>query len=108
MEIFANRRLLEGLNESVICLLPKGITPSSLYQFRPISLCNVSVKCVSKILANRLKLIISKLMTKNQSSFIPERLTSDNIIVAEEIIHTLSRRKGVKGDFIVNVDLEKA
>lgn len=54
-------RILSGLNEALICLIPKGDAPYSLNQFRTISLCNVLLKVVSKIPANRLKLLMSKL-----------------------------------------------
>lgn len=100
--------LLPGLNEFLICLIPKGETPELLNQFRPISLCNVLAKLVSKILANHLKSLMCKLTGKFQSSFILGRSTTDNIVIAQELVHSLRRRKGSKGGFVMKVDLEKA
>lgn len=100
-------RILSGLNEALICLIPKGDTPYSLNQFRPISLCNVLLKVVSKIPANRLKLLMSKLTNHFQSSFILGRSTTNNIVLVQEVLHSLRWRKGQRGSFILNVDLKK-
>lgn len=108
LEIFRTGVLPEGLNESVIYLLPKCTAPINLNQFRPISLSNVLVKVVSKVLATRLKPLMSKLTGPFQTSFIPGRQPSNNITAAQEAIHSLRRRKGLKGGFVLKVDLEKA
>lgn len=75
-------------------------------QFRPIHLSNVVIKIVFKVLANLLKLLMNDLVGHSQTSFIHERQTTDNIIVRQELIHSL-RRKGGKGAMIVKIDLEK-
>lgn len=106
--MFESGTIPNGLNKSIICLLPKGVAPESLSQFRPISLCNVLMKVVTKVLANRLKSVMPKLTGKYQSSFVPGRSITDNIVIAQEMVHSLSKRKGKKGGFILKVDLEKA
>lgn len=47
-------------------------------------------------------------MRPNQSSFVPGRSTTDNIIISQEIIHTLKSKKGKVGGMILKIDLEKA
>lgn len=108
--MFRAGRLILGLNEAIIYLIPKGKAPKSLNQFRPISLCNVVLKLVLKILANRIKPLMSKLSEVFQASFIPGRSPTDNIVVAQEILHSMCRKKGRRGGrggFILKVDLEK-
>lgn len=75
--------------------------------FRPIALCNVCVKSVNKMIANRIKLILSELITANKTSFMPARQSMDNVIICQELIHSLRYTKGRKGGMIMKLDLEK-
>lgn len=95
-------------NRTFIYLIPKVSSPEELTQLRPISLCNVLVKVISKVLANHLQSVLPRLVSGFQSCFVSGRLTTDNIIRAQEIIHTLRKRKSRKVGMIVKLDLEKA
>ncbi len=74
--------LLKSLNYSFITLIPKTPTPETVSQFKPISLCNVTYKIISKVLINRLKPIMDSLVTPYQNAFIQGRQITDNIILA--------------------------
>lgn len=67
----------------IIKLLPKTGNKHDINNWRPISLCNVDYKIVTKTLANRLKTVIGSIVNCEQSYCIPERTIYDNIIVAK-------------------------
>ncbi|KAB1201382.1 LINE-1 retrotransposable element ORF2 protein [Morella rubra] len=71
---FSSGFLLKQLNHSFLALIPKTPNPSLAEHFRPISLCNVSCKIISKLLADRLKVLLPKLISSSQSAFVPGRI----------------------------------
>jgi hypothetical protein len=98
-----------SLNETNICLILKCDNPSSIKDFRTISLCNILYKVISKLLANRLKLVLDKYISEEQSAFVEGRSIIHNALIAIEIIHCLKRRtKGAKGELALKIDFSKA
>ena len=56
---------------------------------------------------NRLKLVMETLVAPTQCNFVPGRQITDNIIIVQEMLHTM-RRKSRTGYMAIKVDLEKA
>lgn len=84
---FALFLLLQESNFTYIALIPKVKGPQDPTQLRPITLCNVVYKISSKVLANRLKVMLPAIISPLQSPFVPGRMISDNTLVASEVAH---------------------
>lgn len=107
-ETFADLYRIREVNETLIVLIPKIDNPSHLKHFRPLSLCNVIYKILIKVITNHLKDVMPMLVSPNQCSFVMERQSSGNIILAQEAFHSTCVMRGQKGFMAIKVDLEKA
>lgn len=82
--------LPKGVNSTIRALIPKNEEGKMMKDYRPISCCNVLYKAISKIIANRLKGILSKFITLNQSAFIKESVLMENVLLATKIVKDTS------------------
>ena len=97
------------VNHTFITLISKITNLEQVHEYRRISLCNVLYKIFSKVLANRLKKIMPKIITKHQSTFVKNRLISDNILVAFETLHCMkNHNSGDSGFMTLKLDMSKA
>lgn len=101
-----SKTILKSLNSTFIALVPKVEEANTPDKFRPIALCNVIYKIISKIIANRLKRILPGIISLEQSGYVEGRQILDNILLAQEMIHSLHARK-VPG-MLMQLDLSKA
>lgn len=95
-------RIPASFNSTFIALIPKTDNPATLNEFRPISLCNCIYKIVSKVIARRLKVILSENISAEQFGFLEGRQIHEAI----EGMHSLKSRN-LKGA-ILKIDLSKA
>lgn len=75
----------------------------------PISLCNVSYRIIAKAIANILKPILSQIISPAQSTFMPNRLITDNVIISYECLHKIRHSKGKRNGLVaLKLDVSKA
>ena len=107
-DIFEGGSIDSAICKTLVVLIPKKDKPENFSQFKPISLCNTFYKIITKIITNRFKVIMNKVVTPMQSSFVPGRHMTDNIIITQEVVHSMRTMRGRDDFMAVKVDLEKA
>ena len=75
---------MASLNRTNIALIPKTNNPKKMADFRPISLCNVVYKIISKTIANGFKALLPNIISENQNVFTSDKLITDNMLVPFE------------------------
>ncbi|CAN0886405.1 LINE-1 retrotransposable element ORF2 protein [Linum grandiflorum] len=100
---------LPELKETNIVLLPNVDEPHGMRELRPISLCSVLYRIIAKILANRMRKVMPKLISEEQYAFVAGCCIIDNVMVAFETIPSMRRRQNGKwGEVAVKIDISKA
>ena len=106
-DFFITGVIFLGLNSSFIILLPKLRESISVDQFRPIVLSNFLFKISSKILADRLARVTSRIISPQQFSFIRDRHIEDCIALASDCVNVL-QKKCYGGNLAMKIDMHKA
>lgn len=101
-----NGKLTRGINTTFIALIPKVETPQRLNDFRPISLVGCLYKILSKVLANRLRMVMSSVISETQTAFVKDIQILDGILIANEAVD--EARKSKKELMMFKVDFQKA
>jgi len=99
-------KINRGCNSSFITLLPKIPDPQDLVDYRPISLIGAIGKVVSKILSNRLKVVLSLVVSDTQSAYVEGRSILDGPLMVNEVMGWIKKSKSKS--LMLKVDLEKA
>lgn len=104
-QVFNGGRILNKINQTLRVLIPKTDQPSKLRMYRSISLCTVIYITFTKIEANRLKIILPKLIRPVLTKFVLGRHITENIIIAQKIIYIMRHKKGKSGQMFIPIRL---
>lgn len=85
LSIISSMSVPQNLNDTLVVLILKKNSPKVMNDVRPISLCNVMMRIITKMFANRLKMVLPRIKSETQSAFISGRLITNNVIAAFEI-----------------------
>nr|GEX91304.1 RNA-directed DNA polymerase, eukaryota [Tanacetum cinerariifolium] len=102
---FLSGRSPKGCNPFFVALIPKQNDAKVVKDYCLISLIGCQYN-VSKILANRSSLVMSSLISKEQSAFVRDRQILDGPMILSEVIEWCNQKK--KKSMIFKVDFEKA
>jgi hypothetical protein len=107
VEESCNRQwVLPALNATFLTLIPKEENVAVPSKYRPISLCNVIYKIITKVIANRLKPLLPLLISPEKTGYVEGRQILDGIILSHEVIHSLKSTK--TPGMLLKLDLSKA
>uniref|UniRef100_A0A803QQI1 Reverse transcriptase domain-containing protein n=1 Tax=Cannabis sativa TaxID=3483 RepID=A0A803QQI1_CANSA len=107
--VFITGEFEMGCGDANVVLIPKNKKPASMKDLRPISLCNLLYKVITKVMANHMKPLMDGIISASQSAFIPGRLISDNVMASFEVLHYLKRKRARKTGFMaLKLDMSKA
>lgn len=99
---FASGKLLREVNSTIMVLVPKRI----LQSWDIFGRCNTIYKCITKLIANRIKGLLPKIISPTQSAFVEGRKIKDNVLLAQELLINYHRKTG-KPRCAIKMDLKK-
>ena len=95
-----------ALNSTFLTLIHKCENPSTFVDFRPISLCNLVYKVISKIAALRLKPLLNRTISAQQFGFLKDRQITEPVGITQEIMHSIKTKNS--NVMVLKLDLVKA
>lgn len=104
---FWERYMIKPFNHTFVTLIPKKEKPKAIKNFHPISLCDVVYKIIMKILSNRLRIILDKVVYPYECAFILGSSITYSVIACRELIYYIKKKKMKIQLMAVRIDLTK-
>ncbi|XP_020694000.1 uncharacterized protein LOC110107899 [Dendrobium catenatum] len=97
-----------GVKSTALAIIPKHKNAASISDYRLIALCNVLYKIITKVMAARIKPIMCLIVKDNRAGFVKSRVSTDNILLASDILYYAGKRGGANLFFCAKLDFKKA
>ena len=106
LDYFQTSRMILAFNATSVALVPKCPNPTQIKDYRPISCCIIIYKCITRILATKLKKFMPLLVSPSQSAFVMGRSITDNVLLAQELVRGYNRTS-LSPRCCIKIDLQK-
>ena len=95
-----------SINSTFLALIPKKDKPVTFMDFRPISLCNLVYKLISKVITVRLNPFLDTHISREQFGFLKNRQIVEPIGITQKTLHSVKTKNTCA--IILKLDLVKA
>ena len=102
-EFFEQKKFVRSLNATFLVMIPKKGNIEDIKDYRPISLLGGPYKILAKVLANRLRRVIDKVVSPSQNAFVEGRQILDAALIANEVVDSMLRRND--GGVVCKLDI---
>ena len=104
-EFHVHIRFVKSLNGTFLVLIPKKSNVEDFKDLRPISLVGGLYKILTNVLANRIKRVMSLIISQAQNAFVEGRQILDTVLIANEAVNSILRKK--ESGLLCELDIEK-
>lgn len=101
-----NEMFEKSLNATFVALIPKRYGAEELKDFRPISLIGGMYKIIAKLITERMKTVIGRLIKEHQMAFLKDRQIMDAAMLANELVDSMVKQN--VPDILCKLDIEKS
>ena len=105
-EFYDQKSFAKSLNTTFLVLIPKKGGVEDLGDFLPINLLGGLYKLLAKVLANKLKKVLGKVVSADQNVFVRGRQILDASLITNEVVDYRQKRK--EKELVYKLDIEKA
>ena len=107
LDFFWTGKLLKSINVTSITLIPKVKNPANVSDYRPIACCSVIYKCITKLLREKLRMVLPHIVADTQGAFVSGRSIMHNIVLCQDIVKLYKPSQKQKG-CLMKIDIHKA